>query len=283
MLGWVKRVVSAFFGLGAKNTVNEVSTVWLPEWTAFLLAKVAFYRVLTEDDKNLFNQRVLLFLSTTRVESGQFEVSDNDRLLVAASAIIPVWGFKKWHYFNLETVYLLPAAFNEDIEFGQPSSRITGMVGSGKMANKLVLSRPALYQGFENTRDKHNVGIHEFVHLIDMMDGECDGYPERLKEHAFSIPWFELVAAKIKAIHARKSNIRDYGATNRAEFFAVASEYFFERPKMLKNKHPHLFDALSEFYQQDVLRIEQDVQPKRNAACICGSGKKYKRCCLPAS
>ncbi|SMF06287.1 hypothetical protein SAMN02745866_00487 [Alteromonadaceae bacterium Bs31] len=283
MLRWLKRVVRAFFGLERQQRPSEASAVWLPEWSAFLLEKVAFYRVLDDDEKNLFQQRILLFLSTTRVESGQFEVTDNDRLLVASSAIIPVWSFKKWHYFNLEAVFLLPAAFNENIEFGQPDSCITGMVGSGKMANKLVLSRPALYLGFENSKDKRNVGIHEFVHLIDMMDGECDGYPERLKEHAYSIPWFELVGSKIEAIHARKSNIRDYGATNRAEFFAVASEYFFERPKMLKKKHPRLFDGLSQFYQQDILRIEQDLQLKRNAACVCGSGKKYKRCCLPSS
>lgn len=279
MLGWIKGLVRVFRG---EQDTADAASAWLPEWTAFLLEKVAFYRVLDEDERRLFNRRVLLFLSTTAVESGQLEVTDNDRLLVAASAIIPVWAFEHWHYFNLKTVYLLPAAFNEDIEFGQPDSCITGMVGTGKMANKLVLSRPALYQGFENSKDKHNVGIHEFVHLIDMMDGECDGYPERLKEHAFSIPWFELVGEKIAAIHARKSNIRDYGATNRAEFFAVASEYFFERPKMLKNKHPRLFDELSQFYKLDVLRIEQDIKQKRNAACLCGSGKKYKRCCLPS-
>jgi Mlc titration factor MtfA (ptsG expression regulator) len=145
-----------------------------------------FYRVLNTEVRLLFNQRVLLFLSTTAVESGQLEVIDNDRLLVADSAIIPVWGFKQWHYFNLKTVYLLPTTFNENIEFGKPDSLITGMVGTGQMANKLVLSRPALYLGFENTQDKQNVGIHEFVHLIDMMDGECDGYPERLKAHSFT-------------------------------------------------------------------------------------------------
>jgi len=144
----------------------EAIAVWPVAWTEFLLAKVAFYRVLDEQEKTLFHQRVMLFLNTTEIESGQFEVTDHDRLLVAASAIIPVWAFKKWHYFNLKTVYLLPAAFNENIEFGQPDSCITGMVGTGVMSNKLVLSRPALYQGFENSKDKRNVGIHEFVHFV---------------------------------------------------------------------------------------------------------------------
>ncbi|MFT5082418.1 MAG: hypothetical protein ACI9Y1_000443 [Lentisphaeria bacterium] len=140
MLGWLKRVISTFRGLEGQAAADDEPTVWLPEWTAFLLTKVAFYRVLSDEDKTLFNRRVILFLSTTAVYSGQFEVTDNDRLLVAASAIVPVWGFSKWHYFNLQTVYLPPAAFNINIEFGQPDSCITGMVGSGKMANNLCLA-----------------------------------------------------------------------------------------------------------------------------------------------
>ena len=149
------------------------------------------------------------------------------------------------------------------------------------MAGKLAVSQPALHEGFKNSRDKQNVGIHEFVHLIDMADGECDGYPERLKKYAFSIPWFELVARKTKEIHAKKSNIRSYGATNRAEFLAVASEYFFERPKMMERKHPELYQLLADFYQQDIKGISEDIKIRKKAPCPCGSGKRYKRCCLP--
>ncbi|BCE00367.1 hypothetical protein TYM08_P0430 [Marinicellulosiphila megalodicopiae] len=155
------------------------------------------------------------------------------------------------------------------------------MVGTGVMSGKLVLSKPHLHLGFKNNKDKHNVGIHEFVHLVDMADGQCDGFPERLKEFSYSIPWFDLVYTKIMEIDDGKSNIRDYGATNRAEFFAVASEYFFEQPKMLQQKHPELFEALTQIYQQDVSHINSDTVVARNAACPCGSKKKYKRCCLP--
>jgi MtfA peptidase len=255
---------------------------WQQEWSNFLLEKVAFYRTLSADQKTLFEQRLVLFLRTTSVEAGQFEVTDKDRLLVAASAIIPVWGFPKWHYFNLSSVYLLPAAFNEKFQCGLSDSLITGMVGTGPMSGKMALSKPALYQGFENSRDKQNVGIHEFVHLVDMADGECDGYPERLKEFSFSIPWFELVAHKTQEIYNKKSNIRGYGATNRAEFFAVASEYFFERPQMLQSKHPQLFESLTEFYQQDVLKISKDIRLRKKGPCPCGSGKRYKHCCIPS-
>ena len=269
------------FGLaGTENTEAESnwSATWEPRWSAFLLDKVAFYRVLSPEDKKLFEQRVLLFLDTTRIEAGQVEVTDEDCLLIAASAIIPVWAFPRWHYFNLKAVFLLPGAFNPQFECGKPDSLITGMVGTGPMAGKMALSKPALHLGFENSRDKQNVGIHEFVHLVDMADGECDGFPEKLKQHPYSIPWFELAAKKIDEIEDRQSNIRCYGATNRAEFFAVASEYFFERPEMLKRKHPELFESLSQFYQQDVMQIADDVKVRSKSPCPCGSGKKYKQC-----
>jgi Mlc titration factor MtfA (ptsG expression regulator) len=277
MLKWLLSKVK-----GALTPQNEVHTIhWRQEWSRFLDEKVIFYRTLNQIDKKLFEERVRLFLETTPVEAGHVEVTDEDKLLVAASAVIPVWGFPNWHYLNVDNIFLLPDSFNEQFECGQVDSIFTGIVGTGPLTGKLALSKPALHQGFENTYDKHNVGIHEFVHLIDLADGDCDGFPERLKQYAYSIPWFELIEKKITDIDSKQSNIRDYGATNKAEFFAVSSEYFFERPKMMRDKHPKLFEALTEFYRQDVLRIEEDINPKKKAPCPCGSGKRYKHCCMP--
>lgn len=256
---------------------------FLPEWAEFLNNKVSFYHQLSAEDKLTFQQRVSLFLSSTDIVGNGVEVDDHDRLLVAASAIIPVWAFKDWHYFNLHTVILLPSSFNEDICTQQDDSYIEGMVGTGMMHGKMLLSKSALHYGFSNNRDKRNVGIHEFSHLIDMSDGQCDGFPERLKEFSYSIPWLNLVKEKITEIEDKNSNINSYGATNDAEFFSVATEYFFERGGLMKKKHPKLYAALQEFYQQDTASITQSTQPKKNAPCSCGSGKKFKRCCMPAS
>jgi Mlc titration factor MtfA (ptsG expression regulator) len=264
--------------LSSQKAINTI--YWKPEWSGVLNEKVVFYRTLKLNDKKLFEERVRLFLETTLVEAGHVEVTDEDKLLIASSAVIPVWGFPNWHYFNVDKIFLLPASFNEQFECGQVDSVFTGMVGTGPLTGKLALSKPALHQGFANIYDKQNVGIHEFVHLIDLSDGDCDGFPERLKQYAYSIPWFELIEKKISDIDSKQSNIRDYGATNKAEFFAVSSEYFFERPKMLKDKHPKLFKALTAFYRQDVLRIEEDIKPKKKAPCPCDSGKRYKHCCM---
>ena len=278
MLKWIiDKMKDAFASPESLNTIH-----WQPEWSGYLNQKVTFYQSLNKTDKKLFEERVRLFLETTAIEAGHVDVNDEDKLLVASSAVIPVWGFPDWHYFNVKKVFLLPASFNEKFECGQVDSVFTGMVGTGPMTGKLALSKPALHQGFSNAQDKHNVGIHEFVHLLDMADGACDGFPERLKEYAYCIPWFELIEKKITAIENKQSNIRDYGATNKAEFFAVASEYFFERPKMMHNKHPELYAVLRDFYQQDVMHIAEDMQPRKKAPCPCGSGKRYKHCCMPA-
>ena len=278
MISYVKEIFTPDY----KTIKENHSRIWQKEWSDFLQNTVSFYRHLSAKDKICFEQRCLLFLETTRVEGSQdVEVTDNDKLLVAASAVIPVWGFKGWHYFNIESVILLPSRFNSEYKYGLLDSSISGMVGTGDMSGKMVLSRPDLYHGFENTRDKQNVGIHEFAHLIDMADGLTDGFPERVTKYEYSTPWFDLVQKKIEEVDRGKSNINDYATTSNAEFFAVSSEYFFERPKMLKRKHPRLYQYLSEFYKQNLAEINLDLEPKKNELCPCGSGKKYKRCCMP--
>jgi Mlc titration factor MtfA (ptsG expression regulator) len=277
----VKHVLQTLF-ISLKRQESNHQEIWQASWSDFLQTNVSFYRRLSPVDKMCFEQRCVLFLQTTQVEGSQdVVVSDEDKLLVAASAIIPVWGFPDWHYFNIESVILLPGRFNEQYQYGKPDSRISGMVGTGVMAGKMALSKPDLHRGFHNDVDKQNVGIHEFVHLIDMADGQCDGFPERVTKYEYCAPWFEFVHYKINQVEQGKSNINDYAATNNAEFFAVSSEYFFERPKMLKRKHPKLYEYLSQFYRQNLAELNADIAPRKNSPCPCGSGKKYKRCCLP--
>jgi Mlc titration factor MtfA (ptsG expression regulator) len=276
----IQNVFSNFFAF-LFNTKKKPQEVISADMRLVLQTNVAFYRNLDSENRTLFEQRAMLFLSTTNIVGVDLDVDDKDRILVAASAIIPVWAFKNWHYVYLYTVVLYPHSFNESLEYKQQNSTITGMVGSGALFGKILLSKPALHLGFSNSRDKQNVGIHEFVHLIDMMDGDCDGFPEKLNEYAYSIPWLNMIEKKKQEINKKDSNIRDYAATNKVEFFAVASEYFFERPKMLKNKHPVLYEKLQLIYQQNTAEISVDVNIRKKDLCPCGSGKRYKRCCLP--
>ncbi|KQC33479.1 phenylalanyl-tRNA synthetase [Nonlabens sp. YIK11] len=215
-------------------------------WHKLLLDHVVFYKELSAIAQKRFRNRMMLFLEETYVEAVGFELEELDTVLVAASAVIPVFKFKEWHYENLTGVVLYPDNFNEDMNFDQehPDRMIGGMVGNGRYENQMILSRSSLHHGFENNSDKHNTGIHEFVHLIDKVDGETDGVPERLLEKSYVLPWINLMHKEMESIDSNKSDIRKYGGTNQAEFFAVAAEYFFSRPKLMKRKHPELYKML---------------------------------------
>jgi len=120
------------------------------------------------------------------------------------------------------------------------------------MNRLMILSKPALRKGFENEWSKSNVGIHEFIHLLDKADGAIDGLPEMLAQRQFTIPWVKLMHDKINEIRKNKSDINPYGATNQAEFLSVVGEYFFSQPHLFSKKHPELFNLMEELFRQDL-------------------------------
>ena len=276
-------VLVVIFFRGRKK---DVPAEFPEKWRQLLLEKVSFYAQLDPSRKAIFEEDVLRFLDDVRITGAQTEVTLEDRLLVASSAVIPVLGFPGWEYNFLDEVILYPGAF--DRSFGEASVEteyITGMVGNGPMEGKMILSKPSLHLGFSNDRDKKNVGIHEFIHLIDKEDGAIDGLPLKLNEEAYSVPWLELIRLKTDQIVRAQSDINAYGATNRQEFLSVAGEYFFERPHLLKKNHPKLYEYLSVAFNQtpDTVLSPQKKRvkkPGRNSPCLCGSGEKYKNCCL---
>ena len=219
-------------------------------WRGLLEQNVGFYQNLDVEEKKRFEQRMMQFLSEVYIDSVDVEVEDLDKVLLAASAVIPVFGFKEWHYSSLSGILVYPDNFNEEYEFDghEKGKIIAGVVGTGRLEKKMIISKKALRAGFKNPSDKRNTAIHEFVHLIDKMDERTDGIPEVLMTHSYSIPWLKLIHDEMEKIHRNKSDIRDYGGTNQAEFFAVASEYFFERPELMKRKHPKLYAMLKESF-----------------------------------
>lgn len=223
------------------------------DWHVLLTKHVAFYKRLEKEKQAHFRKRMQTFLDEIYVEGVEIGLTELDYVLVAASAVIPVFGFKNWEYNNLSGVLIYPNSFNEDLKFDDKAAdkRILGMVGTGQFEGQMILSRKALHKGFNNKTDKLNTGIHEFVHLVDKTDGFTDGIPERLLSHQYSIPWLHLMHTEMEAIHENKTDIRAYGGTNKQEFFAVVSEYFFERPFLFKRKHPELHKILSECFETE--------------------------------
>ncbi len=222
-----------------------------PEWKSILQDKVSFYRKLEIDNKKLFEQKVRNFLAECRITGVDTIINDTDRLLVAASAVIPIFEFPDWHYHGLKEVLLYPGSFNQKFETANTDQNISGMVGWGFMNHTMVLSKPALHQGFENEAGKENVGIHEFVHLLDKTDGAVDGIPEILMEKQYAIPWMILIHDEMNRINQHHSDINPYATFNEAEFFSVASEYFFKQPQLLAKKHPDLYNALELIFHKN--------------------------------
>jgi MtfA peptidase len=212
---------------------------------------VAFYRALDEAARTKFEERLKDFLGYISVTGVDTEINDLDKLLVASSAVIPIFGFPAWRYDNLSEVLLYKDRFNAENYSASGEGRdVLGMVGNGAMQMQMILSKPDLYRGFGVSGGTENTGIHEFVHLLDKEDGEVDGMPEALLNKKYSIPWLKMMAENIGAMKAGKSDINIYGTKNNAEFFAVVSEYFFEKPKQFKQKHPELYSMLSNIFMQ---------------------------------
>lgn len=228
----------------AKNEDEKLTDNWI----ITLEEKVPFYKKLNDIERNLFENRAIDFLNEIKITGVNCEVEDLDKILIASSAIIPVFQFPNWIYRNLDEVLLYPLPFNTKFSTEDDDNNIQGMVGNGFMNGKMILSKTSLRQGFQAELDKKNVGIHEFVHLIDGEDGTIDGIPKVLMNQQYVLPWMDLIYKKIEEINLDDSDIRNYATTNEEEFLAVASEYFFEHHQQLKKKHPELFEILSYFY-----------------------------------
>ncbi len=225
------------------------------KWRAILKKEISFYRDLNHEEIKLFEYKLKEFIINIKITGIETTATIEDKVMVAASAVIPIFAFPEWKYKNLKEVLIYPNNFNMDFETkGKDNDRrIMGMVGTGYMNDKMILSKTALHRGFKNETDKKNTAIHEFVHLIDKMDGTVDGIPEVLLEKQYVIPWIDMIERKLEEIVKGKSDINPYAATGREEFFAVLSEYFFERPRLLKKKHPELYEMLEEIFDQDLV------------------------------
>ncbi len=225
------------------------------EWKSILNSKVLFYRNLNKEDKELFERQLLRFLSDKNIEAVDTTIDDTVRLMVASSAVIPTFAFPNFNYPSVRTVLIYPGSFDEDfntVKHKNHQQFITGMVGNKGLKGTVILSKPDLLAAYNGSRSKHNVGIHEFVHLLDGTDGDIDGVPERLLENSYVGSWLFEIKEEMEAVMNRKSDINPYGLTNNAEFLAVVSEYFFSSPKNFKKKHPDLYKYMVDIFDQEL-------------------------------
>ncbi|WP_069660091.1 M90 family metallopeptidase [Arcticibacter eurypsychrophilus] len=244
--------IVAFF-IFRKKALAEAPELPTANYKDLLAEHVAYFQKLDQSGQASFETMVQEFLKAVRIEGVGTEITDLDRTLIASSAVIPIFGFKEWRYKNLTNVILYPDTFNGEFQFEGESRNIMGMVGSGYMNGQMLLSREALIRGFSKSSGKENAAIHEFVHLLDKADGSTDGVPEQLMTYDYALPWLKMMHQEMHHIETGKSDINPYALTNEAEFLAVAAEYFFEKPDRLQDKHPDLYQRLSEMFAQKLV------------------------------
>lgn len=218
-----------------------------PAVRATLEQRVSFYRKLEPEKKLEFERNVRCFLAEHTIAGPkQREVSLETKVLVAASAAVLLFGREDLDLPSRIDIVVYPEAFTDEYEVKRKGE----ILGQAHAQGPVILSERALVEGFARAGDGQNVGIHEFAHMLDLEGARFDGTPSGMDGHA-ARSWASLVHNEIARIGRHKSILRQYGATNEAEFFAVASEAFFERPSAMKEKHPDLYRALCEFYGQD--------------------------------
>lgn len=257
------------------------------EWQAVLDRRVRFYRALDAAGQERFRQMVSVFLDEIRVTGIRTEVDDTVRVLVAAGAIIPVFGFEDWEYHRLGEVLVYPGAFDTGYQTDQTAdANILGLTGLGHLRGVVILSKPSLLAGFADSPAPENVGVHEFAHLVEQeeVDG---GLPAEVPPDVVR-QWVGYVARELAHPSNQAARISDYAYTNEHEFFAVLSEYFFGSPEVLKAKAPALYDLLRKLFHQDPAALTSHLSQARrrarpNGPCPCGSGKPFKDCCLHAA
>ncbi len=203
-----------FLSANKKGTIQQPITATEKDLTGIL-----FYQKLSTAEKANFFKEVNIFLQKVIITAVNTSITDADKILVAASAVIPMFAFKGWEYPHLDEVLLYNDHFNMAFETeGNKDRNIMGLVGTGVYKNKMLLSKRALQQGFNNKTDKRNTAIHEFVHLIDAADGDTDGIPHILMDKQYVLPWINLVHKELEDLKQENSDINPYGNTNKTDF-----------------------------------------------------------------
>jgi Mlc titration factor MtfA (ptsG expression regulator) len=214
-------------------------------WRTLLREWCDHYNRLPDDLRTRFEDDLRIFLVEKPVSGVGVEVTEELRLLVAASAVTLSLGWPAYDWEQLNEVLLYPDDFDRDYEFGADD-----LSGQAHPWGTVILSVPALCQSFRNPDDAYHVGFHEFAHLLDLEQARFDGIPLGFDDAAAG-RWVELREQEIPRMLRGESVLDEYGAHDPVEFLAVAVEAFFETALALRRNHGGLYELLAAFFRQD--------------------------------
>lgn len=230
------------------------------EWVTILERNIGIYRNLPMPLRLDLRRLIKQFLhQKTFSGAAGLEVTDEMRVTIAAEACMLILNRKSGVYPKLRYIIIYPTGFvaahqNQD-ESGVVDPAARGLLGESWSNGKIILAWDSVKRGASNFSDGQNVVLHEFAHQLDSETGSTNGAPllvgassYRSWSQVFSEEFAQLQA---EAMRGKKSLIDHYGATNPAEFFAVATETFFEQPRQMAEQHKELFELLTSYYRID--------------------------------
>jgi Mlc titration factor MtfA (ptsG expression regulator) len=231
-----------------------------PEWLPIIERNFPLYRGLPEADRAELLGHIQVFLAEKRFEGcGGLEITDEIRVTIAAQACLLLLHRETDYYPLLGSILVYPGQYvaevSEDSPGGIVDEGLDERIGETWSQGSVVLSWEDVQQDAVDIHDGLNVTLHEFAHQLDEEYGDSDGVP-RLGDPSRYPDWARVMKAAYEQLRhdvhrGRPTVLDEYGATDPAEFFAVATECFFEKPAALKRKHPELYEQLKLFYRQD--------------------------------
>lgn len=232
-----------------------------PAWEKILKKRFPTFFDLPEDLRHRLTGIMQVFIHEKRFEAcgGLREVTEEMRVLIAVQACLLLVGIEKHGFFpRLRSILIYPDAYRDrrrrtfDIQTENNDVRLGESWNSGSV----VLAWKSVVDGAKGEDDGINVVFHEFAHQLDQLDHAADGAPP-LSNRGDYQAWARIFHREYEAlVEAAQNPASDplfdtYGAENPAEFFAVATESFFEMPREVKEEHPELYEQLSIYYGID--------------------------------
>jgi Mlc titration factor MtfA (ptsG expression regulator) len=230
-------------------------------WRPILERNLPVFNRLSAEDQAELLGHMQVFMAEKHFEgAGGLVLTDEIRVTIAGQACLLLLHRETDYYPELISIIVYPSGYtaHEDRHIGGGIWEEGGedrLGHTGQRLSALVLAWDAVRGGAAAPSDGHNLVLHEFAHQLDFENERSDGTPD-LETNREYLVWGRVMGAEFNALRratdaGEETLINEYGATNPAEFFAVITEAFFERPRALKKKHPALFALLEKFYRQD--------------------------------